>query len=163
MMGSHRAGMYPSLVRPVKGIAQGQEDPGESMQGPCDPPFESIGGPLEHSNLEIDSELLATGLAHEETAGDIPCCPESRESLLAALEATVDLVAMGRLLAWGLYRGFWAELETCAGPVRLPALRQKGGELFPLPVVLPSDEEFRDNELSAAARFDLRAQRRCEV
>ena len=155
MMGSHRAGMYPSLVRPVKGIAQGQEDPGESMQGPCDPPFESIGGPLEHSNLEIDSELLATGLAHEETAGDIPCCPESRESLLAALEATVDLVAMGRLLAWGLYRGFWAELETCAGPVRLPALRQKGGELFPLPVVLPSDEEFRDNELSAAARFDL--------
>ncbi|CAL1164317.1 unnamed protein product [Cladocopium goreaui] len=62
---------------------------------------------------------------------------------------------MGRLLAWGLFQGFLTELQTSAGPARLPALRPRSGELFPLPVLLPDEKELRNDELPAAQQFDL--------
>lgn len=154
-MNAHPAEDTPPLVASGDSIVQSWATPGNTMHDPCGAQFESFVGPLENIRTEATASDLACDLARTVTAGSNPRCPESREEWLAKLESTVDLVEMGRLLAWGLFQGFLTELQTSAGPARLPALRPRSGELFPLPVLLPDEKELRNDELPAAQQFDL--------
>lgn len=130
-MNAHPAEDTPPLVASGDSIVQSWATPGNTMHDPCGAQFESFVGPLENIRTEATASDLACDLARTVTAGSNPRCPESREEWLAKLESTVDLVEMGRLLAWGLFQGFLTELQTSAGPARLPALRPRSGELFP--------------------------------
>ena len=117
----------------------------------CDP---------EQRQVEVPA-LHFSGLSGEDgmdTGATVQQLPLSRQEWLADLETASNMAAMGTRLAWGLARGFFPELTDCAGPARLPARPRRSGELFPLPVMLPKEEDIVGDEARAGRNLKVAVQ-----
>ena len=88
---------------------------------------------------------------------NLPQAAADYEGWLFNLGQVDNLKQFGILLAWGVREGFSLLSLPSAGPQQLAGRKAHSGELFPLPVIWPSDfsRTWRDNYASCSLDFSV--------
>lgn len=133
------------------------------MHAPCSPGGETDEPLYTGLRTTISEEPLNQApLTRSGEAGKLaPCYPLSRAGWLAKLEKVSSLAEMGVVLAWGLTKGLLPEVSRSAEPTRLAGKPRRSGELFPLPVDPPAEDEIAGYEACTEGQLELAA--RCWV
>eukprot|EP00435_Cladocopium_sp_Y103_P054012 s1016_g17.t1 len=127
------------------------------VQNPSDP---SCGKSAEEGcSLHVEAQEASTVSPVSTDLGKAgartPRYPGSRLEWLAKLETSRSMAELGIALAWGYKQGFLTELDLRAEPLQPPVRKQRTGELFPLPVLIPEGVQLDGDDQTADERARL--------